>query len=64
MATKLEGGGDKASVAGPLKKELFCGFPKRILRERERESYTETGNLEWKIEREKNRERMIKTEER
>ena len=30
MATKLEGGGggeDKALVVGPLKKELFCGFP-------------------------------------
>ena len=26
-ATKLEGGGGKAFVAGPLKKELFCSFP-------------------------------------
>ena len=28
VATKLEGGWGKALVAGPLKKELFCGFPK------------------------------------
>ena len=27
MATKPRGGGLKASVAGPLRKELFCGFP-------------------------------------
>ena len=25
------GGGDKALVAGPLKKELFCGFPKKSI---------------------------------
>ena len=31
MATKLErGGGIKALVAGPLKKDLYCGFPKII----------------------------------
>ena len=29
MATKIEGGGSKALVAGPLKK-LFCGFPTPI----------------------------------
>ena len=28
MATKPEGGGLKASMTGPLRKELFCGFPK------------------------------------
>ena len=27
---KLEGGGSKALVAGPLKKYLFCGFPKGV----------------------------------
>ena len=31
MATKLEGGGGKALVAGPLKKKPFCGFPYRCL---------------------------------
>ena len=30
VATKLGGGEDKALVAGPLKKELFCGFPDLI----------------------------------
>ena len=29
MATKPKGGGVKALVAGPLKKEL-CGFPNKI----------------------------------
>ena len=27
MATKLEGGGGKALVAGPLKKDVFAAFP-------------------------------------
>ena len=27
VANKLEGGGGKALLAGPLKKEPFCGFP-------------------------------------
>ena len=27
MATKLKGGGGKVLVAGPLKKNIFCGFP-------------------------------------
>ena len=31
MATKLEGGGGKALVAGPLKEILFCGFSKTAL---------------------------------
>ena len=30
MATKLEGGGGEALVAGPLKKKIFCGFPKQL----------------------------------
>ena len=31
VATKLEGGGGKALVAGPLKTPLFfCGFPKHM----------------------------------
>ena len=31
MATKLEGGGGKALVDGPLNEDLFCGLPKRCL---------------------------------
>ena len=30
MATKLEGGGDNALVAGTLKRDFFCGFPYNI----------------------------------
>ena len=30
MATKPRGGGLKALVAGPIRRELFCGFPYRI----------------------------------
>ena len=29
MTTKLEGGGVKALVIQPLRKALFCGFPKK-----------------------------------
>ena len=28
VASKLEGGGDQALLAGPIKIELFWGFPK------------------------------------
>ena len=31
MATKPRGGGLKALVARPLRKELFCGFPEYLL---------------------------------
>ena len=36
MATQLEGGGIKALVAGPLKKDryFFCGFPNLKLKEK------------------------------